>query len=63
MGSLSDTNPFIAAVAREQAEEVVAEHHCQLVREVRLLGELWVRSSDDTTRRLGADLLQVLGAR
>lgn len=30
------------------------------LREAELLGEKWIRSSDDVTRRLGADLLQVL---
>lgn len=33
----------------------------ETLHEVRLLGELWIRSSDQTTRQLGADLLGVLG--
>ena len=30
------------------------------LREARLLGESWIRGSDDQTRRMGADLLQLL---
>lgn len=53
-----------ADLERERAARRVVDKALRdalLHREVRLLGELWIRSSDETTRRLGSDLLGVLG--
>lgn len=63
-GALADADRLRDAAVRQAriAHDAIieADHLRATLREVRLLGEQWKRSSDSDTQIMGADLVQIL---